>query len=228
MFNEEETLDTLLSAVEARADIVSEIVIIDDASSDRTPEILAQRPQALPTVIVRHERNQGKGAAIRTGIDHASGDYLLIQDADLEYSPDDYPRLLEPVYQGRTEVVFGTRSFGGHAAYSFWFVVGNRLVTLATNVLFNAYIRDMETCFKLLPLATWRRLDLRAARFGVEPEVAGKLLARGERIFEVPIAYNARSRTEGKKLTWTDGIKALGVLLAVRAGVWDSITRPRR
>ncbi len=228
MFNEEETLDQLLSAVEARADVVSEIVIVDDASSDRTPEILAQRPQALPTVIVRHERNRGKGAAIRTGIDHASGDYLLIQDADLEYSPDDYPRLLEPIYQGRTEVVFGTRSFGGHAAYSFWFVVGNRLVTLATNVLFNAYIRDMETCFKLLPLSTWRRLDLRAARFGVEPEVTGKLLARGERIFEVPISYNARSRTEGKKLTWTDGIKALGVLLAVRIGAWDAITHPRR
>lgn len=227
VYNEEETLEQLLAAVEDRSDVVAEIVIVDDASTDSTPRILADRHPRIPTRIIRHNENRGKGAAIRTGIDHATGDYLLIQDADLEYTPDDYSRLLEPIRQGKTNVVFGTRSFGGHAAYSFWFVMGNRLVTLATNVLFNAYIRDMETCFKLLPVATWRDLDLRASRFGVEPEVTGKLLAGGVRIFEVPISYNARSRTEGKKLTWTDGIKALGVLLAVRTGIWNSITRPR-
>ena len=227
VYNEEGTLGDVLDAVEAQEHVVSEVVVVDDASSDATPDILAQRTPAIPTVVVRHDRNRGKGAAIRTGIDHASGDYLLIQDADLEYSPGDYERLVEPIASGRTRVVFGTRSFGGHAAYSFWFVVGNRLVTLATNILFNSYIRDMETCFKLLPLQTWRSLDLRSQRFGVEPEVTGKLLASGERIFEVPISYNARSRDEGKKLTWFDGVKALGVLLAVRTGLWDTVTTKR-
>ena len=225
VFNEDSTLASLLDAVEAQGEIVSEIVIVDDASTDATAQVLAGRTPKIPTTIVRHSKNKGKGAAIRTGIDHATCDYLLIQDADLEYSPEDYGKLLEPVMQGRAQVVYGTRSFGGAAAFSFWFVMGNKMVTLATNVLFNAYITDMETCFKLLPVSMWRGLDLRANRFGVEPEVTGKLLSRGERIFEVPISYNARTRTEGKKLTWTDGLKALGVLLAVRTGTWDTISK---
>ncbi len=225
VYNEETTLASLLDAVEEQSDIVAEIVIVDDASTDSTARILGARTHAIPTTIVRHPKNQGKGAAIRTGIGHATSDYLLIQDADLEYSPSDYGKLLEPIIQGRAEVVYGTRSFGGHAAFSFWFVMGNKLVTLATNVLFNAYITDMETCFKLLPVRMWRGLDLRANRFGVEPEVTAKLLSRQVRIFEVPISYSARTRTEGKKLTWTDGVKALGVLLAVRTGMWDSISR---
>jgi hypothetical protein len=116
-------------------------------------------------------------------------------------------------------VVFGARSFGGHAAYSFWFVVGNRLVTLVTNVLFNTYIRDMETCYKLMPLEVWRSLDLKADRFGIEPEVTGKVLRAGHRIFEVPISYHARSRAEGKKLTWRDGVEAIWVLVRVRLGL---------
>lgn len=202
--------------------MVSEIVIVDDCSSDRTAEILAERRFRIPTSIVRHDRNRGKGAAVRTGLAAASGDLLLIQDADLEYSPEDYARLIEPFSRDGVEVVYGTRSFGGHAAYSFWFVVGNRLVTLVTNVLFNSYITDMETCFKVMPLALWRSLALRADRFGIEPEITAKLLARRVRIYEVPISYNARSRDEGKKLTWLDGVRAMGVLLAVRVGVWDS------
>lgn len=225
VFNEGATLASLLDAVEAQTAIVSQIVIVDDASTDATAQILAERSATIPTTIVRHPTNRGKGAAIRTGIECATGDYLLIQDADLEYAPDDYSRLLEPIMAGRAHVVYGTRSFGGHAAFSFWFVMGNKMVTLATNILFNAYITDMETCFKLLPLPMWRSLDLRANRFGVEPEVTGKLLSRGERIFEVPISYSARTRTEGKKLTWTDGLRALGVLLAVRTGAWDTVSR---
>jgi dolichol-phosphate hexosyltransferase len=203
--------------------VVNELVIVDDCSTDATPDLLAARDFTIPARIVRHEVNRGKGAAIRTGLEAASGDLLLIQDGDLEYSPEDYEDLLAPFDTADVEVVYGTRSFGGHAAYSFWFVVGNKVVTLATNVLFNSYITDMETCFKVMPVYLWRSLGLRADRFGIEPEVTGKLLASGRRIYEVPISYNARSRAEGKKLTWTDGVRAIGVLLAVRLGVWDRV-----
>ena len=222
VFNEAETVDSLLAKVEEQAAHIHELVIVDDASSDGTAELLAARKMALPTRLVRHDSNQGKGAAIRTGLKVASGELLLIQDADLEYSPSDYSSLLAPFQNAGITVVYGSRSFGGHAAYSFWFVMGNRLVTLATNILFNSYITDMETCFKVMPLETWRSLDLRADRFGIEPEITGKLLKRGHRIFEVPISYRARARHEGKKLTWRDGVRALGVLLAVRIGLWPS------
>ena len=219
VYNEEATLTLLLDRVEEQHDVVTELVIVDDCSGDRTPEILAARRFRIPARVVRHDVNKGKGAAIRTGLSVATGDLLLIQDADLEYSPEDYARLLEPFAREGVEVVYGSRSFGGHAAYSFWFVVGNRLVTLATNVLFNSYITDMETCFKVMPLSLWRSLGLRSDRFGIEPEVTGKLLSKGKRIYEVPISYNARSREEGKKLTWLDGVRAIGVLLAVRVGL---------
>lgn len=219
VYNEEATLTRLLDRVEEQHGVVAELVIVDDCSGDRTPEILAARSFRIPARVVRHDVNKGKGAAIRTGLSMATGDLLLIQDADLEYSPEDYARLLEPFASAEVEVVYGSRSFGGHAAYSFWFVVGNRLVTLVTNVLFNSYITDMETCFKVMPLSLWRSLGLRSDRFGIEPEVTGKLLSKGKRIYEVPISYNARSREEGKKLTWLDGVRAIGVLLAVRVGL---------
>ena len=219
VYNEEATLTRLLDRVEEQHGVVAELVIVDDCSGDRTPEILAARSFRIPARVVRHDVNKGKGAAIRTGLSVATGDLLLIQDADLEYSPEDYARLLEPFASAEVEVVYGSRSFGGHAAYSFWFVVGNRLVTLVTNVLFNSYITDMETCFKVMPLSLWRSLGLRSDRFGIEPEVTGKLLSKGKRIYEVPISYNARSREEGKKLTWLDGVRAIGVLLAVRVGL---------
>ena len=217
VYNEEATLERLLDAVEDRPE-VSELVVVDDASTDRTPQILAERRFRLPARLIRHPENRGKGQAVRSGLSAATGELALIQDADLEYDPADYPALLAPFARPGVTVVYGTRSFGGHSAYSFWFVVGNRVLTLWTNLLFNTYITDMETCFKVMPVRLWRELDLRSDRFGIEPEVTAKLLRRGHRIFEVPISYAARSRAEGKKLTALDGLKAAVVVACIRLG----------
>jgi glycosyltransferase involved in cell wall biosynthesis len=213
--NEERTLERLLSTVEQRPE-VSELVVVDDGSTDATAEILASRRFALPTRTVTHEANRGKGSAIRTAIAAASGEVALVQDADLEYDPNDYPRLLAGLERPGIDVVYGTRTFAAHSAYSFWFVMGNKGVTLWNNLLFNSYLSDLETCYKLMPLALWRALDLRSCGFEIEPEITGKLLKRGHRIFEVPISYAARSRAEGKKLTWRDGLRAVTTLTRIR------------
>jgi glycosyltransferase involved in cell wall biosynthesis len=215
VYNEERTLERLLDAVEERPE-VSELVIVDDGSTDRTPEILSGREFTIPVQVIRHERNRGKGAALRTAILAAKGEVALVQDADLEYDPAEFPLLLAPIERGRAEVVYGSRSFAAHSAYSFWFVIGNKLVTLWTNVLFNSYLSDMETCYKLMPLSVWRSLDLRSDGFDIEPEITAKLLKSGHRIYEVPISYAARGRVEGKKLTWRDGVTALWTLSRVR------------
>ena len=215
VYNEEQTLERLLDAVEERPE-VSELVIVDDGSTDRTPEILSARDFKVPVQVIRHERNRGKGAALRTAIAAATGDVALVQDADLEYDPAEFPLLLAPIERGRAEVVYGSRSFAAHSAYSFWFVIGNKLVTLWTNVLFNSYLSDMETCYKLMPLSVWRSLDLRSDGFDIEPEITAKLLKSGHRIYEVPISYAARGRVEGKKLTWRDGVTALWTLSRIR------------
>jgi glycosyltransferase involved in cell wall biosynthesis len=215
VYNEEATLSALLDAVEERPE-VGELVIVDDCSTDATPRILAGRDFRHPVKLLRHPQNRGKGGALRTAITQATGEYGLVQDADLEYDPADYPKLLEPVRRGRAEIVFGTRTFSSHSAYSFWYVMGNKAVTLATNVLYNTYISDMETCYKLMPMSVWRSLDLRCDGFSIEPEITAKLLRAGHRIYEVPISYSARSREEGKKLTWRDGVEALWTLTRLR------------
>jgi glycosyltransferase involved in cell wall biosynthesis len=215
VYNEERTLERLLDAVEERPE-VSELVIVDDGSTDGTPEILSARDFKVAVQVIRHERNRGKGAALRTAIAAATGDVALVQDADLEYDPAEFPLLLAPIERGRAEVVYGSRSFAAHSAYSFWFVIGNKLVTLWTNVLFNSYLSDMETCYKLMPLSVWRSLDLRSDGFDIEPEITAKLLRSGRRIYEVPISYAARGRVEGKKLTWRDGVMALWTLSRIR------------
>jgi dolichol-phosphate hexosyltransferase len=194
----------------------TELVVVDDGSRDGTAEILAAIDDARVTVVT-HPRNRGKGAAVRTAAQAATGEYMVILDADLEYDPQDITRLLEPVLDGRAEVVYGDRTFGSHSAFSFWYVMGNKAVTTAANMLFNCYIGDLETCFKLMPVQLFKSLEVRASGFGLEAEVTGKLLRRGIRPFEVPISYRARSREEGKKITWRDGMEAVGILLRERA-----------
>jgi dolichol-phosphate hexosyltransferase len=212
VYNEEARISDALKealAVDYPCDI--ELVVVDDGSSDRTPEALAGVDDPRVRVFT-HKRNQGKGAAIRTAVECAEGEYMVILDADLEYDPRDIPKLLVPVLDGRATVVYGNRTFGSHSAYSFWYVMGNRAVTTAANILYNSYIGDLETCFKLLPVALYRSLDIRSRGFGMEAEVTGKLLRRGFRPYEVPISYHARTREEGKKITWRDGIQALWIL----------------
>ncbi len=192
-----------------------ELVVVNDGSSDQTAQILDSWDGDRLRVI-HHERNRGKGAAIGTAVSSASGEYMVILDADLEYDPADIPRLLQPVLAGRARVVYGNRTFGGHAAYSFWYVMGNKFVTLVANILFNSYIGDLETCFKLMPVELYRSLDIRSRGFGMEAEVTGKLLRRRIRPYEIPISYTARTREEGKKITWRDGVQALWILARER------------
>jgi glycosyltransferase involved in cell wall biosynthesis len=192
-----------------------EVVVVDDGSVDNTGEVLATLDD--PRVVVTgHAANRGKGAAVRTAASLATGDYLLVFDADLEYSADDILGLLAPVSRGDAEVVYGVRKFGASTAHSFWFVIGNRVNTFTANALFNTWISDLHTCLKLLPASLFRELPLSENRFGLDTELTALLLARGVRPYEVPITYKARSREEGKKLTWGDGVVATKILLRVR------------
>src|SRR5262249_20890848 len=193
----------------------TELVVVDDGSKDGTAEILAGFDDARMSLIV-HQTNQGKGAAIRTAVTRATGDYMVILDADLEYDPQDIPRLLEPVLDGRAEIVYGSRTFGSHSAYSFWYVMGNKGVTTAANIIFNSYISDLETCFKLMPIKLYQDLKVKSHGFGMEAEITGKLLRRRLRPYEIGISYRARTREEGKKITWRDGVEAIWILFRER------------
>nr|WP_246226591.1 glycosyltransferase family 2 protein [Rathayibacter agropyri] len=191
------------------------MVIVDDGSSDCTREILDEFDD--PRIRVFHQaRNQGKGAATTRAVQEATGDYVIVCDADEEYRPSEIPPLLETVLAGDSELVYGSRTFGSHTSFSYWYLLDNKGVNLVTNILFNAYISDVETCFKLMPLSLYRSLDIREKGFGMEAEVTGKLLARGYRPYEVGISYKARSREEGKKITVKDGFEALWILLRIR------------
>ena len=216
VYNEAETVQ---NAVKRLLDVnfpcAVEVVVVDDASTDGTSQIIdALDDDRL--IKLRHTVNQGKGAAVRTAAAAATGDYIQPFDADMEYQPEDIPKLLQPVLRGEATVVFGNRTFGSHSAYSFWYVMGNKGVTTVANILFNAYIADLETCFKLMPLELYRSLDISSNGFGMEAEITGKLLARQIRPFEVPITYRARSREEGKKITWKDGVQAVWLLTRIR------------
>jgi glycosyltransferase involved in cell wall biosynthesis len=216
IYNEERTLATIMGHVLARPE-VGEVVAVDDGSRDRSWEILtdiAARDERVRPI--RQEKNAGKGAALRRAIGELRKPFALVQDADLEYDPRDYPMLLEPLLEGRADVVYGVRGFGGQTAYSYWFVVGNRVVTMASNILFDSYISDMETGYKVLRTELWQRLNLHGTRFDIEPEITGRVLRLDYRIHEVAIHYYARSRADGKKLTWRDGFHALNTLMRMR------------
>jgi glycosyltransferase involved in cell wall biosynthesis len=218
VFNEVETVEVVVKRVlDVPYPCEVELVIVDDGSADGTAAVLARLDD--PRVSVHtHPANRGKGAAIRTAASKATGTHVVMCDADLEYSPEDLPALLRPVLEGEAEVVYGTRSFSSHTAYSFWFVLGNKGVTFIANALFDSWISDLETCFKLMPLELYCSLDVRSAGFGMEAEVTGKLLRQGVRPYEVPISYRARSRAAGKKLTWRDGVEAVWILARLRFG----------
>jgi dolichol-phosphate hexosyltransferase len=203
-----------------------ELVIVDDGSTDGTRELYPSLAGDPRVSVHLHERNRGKGAAIATAASVAAGDYVIMCDADLEYAPADIPSLLEPVLAGEAQVVYGTRTFGSHNAYSYLYVLGNKGVTTFANLLFNCYISDLETCFKLMPATLYRGLGIRQTGFGMEAEVTGKLLRRGYRPYEVPISYKARTREAGKKLTWRDGAEALWILLRQRLARRPADRRP--
>jgi glycosyltransferase involved in cell wall biosynthesis len=214
VYNEAATIREILVRVRS-SPINKEVVIVDDGSTDGTREILKQVDYA-DVRIVLHEVNQGKGMAIRTGLKYATGGYVLIQDADLEYDPADYEALLRPILRGKATVVYGSRFLGEHKAMLFWHSVGNRLLTLITNVFYDSTLTDMETCYKLIPTDLIRSIRLRCRRFDFEPEITAKILKRGYRIYEVPISYAGRELHEGKKITWRDGIPALFTLIKYR------------
>ena len=222
-FNEERTLELILTHVLERPE-VGEVIAVDDGSTDATWAIMtrvAAREQRVRAF--RLETNQGKGAALRRAIEEVRMPFALVQDADLEYDPRDYPMLLQPLVEGRADVVYGVRGFAGQTAFSFWFVMGNKAVTFAANVLFDSYISDLESGYKALRADLWRRLNLQGNRFDIEPDITGRVLRLGYRIHEVPIRYYARSREEGKKLTWLDGLRAIGQLLRLRVASYRGL-----
>ena len=217
VYNEVATVGEILRQVRL-VDIPKELIVVDDASTDGSWESLTAEASEPDTRLFRHSRNRGKGAAVRTGVNQARGDVILIQDADLEYDPRDYPALLRPILEGRANAVYGSRFLGEHKAMYFWHAVGNKFLTLVTNALYDSTLTDMETCYKVFTRSIADSLDLRQERWGIDPEITAKILRQGERIYEVPIAYNGREMWEGKKISWKDGFVVLGTLLRYRFG----------
>ncbi len=218
VFNEVGTIQEILKQIRA-VDIPNarELIVVDDFSTDGTRDILAREDEQNPeTHVFFHDRNMGKGAAVRTGLRHVTGDIIIIQDADLEYDPRDYERLIRPIEEGRTKVVYGSRFLGEHKAMYFWHAVGNKALTLTTNVMFDTTLTDMETCYKVFTADVATTLKLKSNRWGFDPEITAKVLKRGNRIYEVPIAYNGREFWEGKKISWRDGFTVLATLVRFR------------
>jgi glycosyltransferase involved in cell wall biosynthesis len=217
-YNEVETLEPVIERVRS-VGLAHEIVIVDDGSTDGTRDILARlEAEGHPDLrIIYHKENGGKGAALKTGFTAAKGDIILIQDADLEYDPRDYPILLRPIQEGITKVVYGSRFLGGpRKAMNFWNMVANKILTLSTNILYNAILSDMETCYKVFRAEVAENMIIRSKRFDFEPEFTAKVLKQRIRIYEVPISYNGREWTEGKKIKWTDAPIALWTLVRYR------------
>jgi glycosyltransferase involved in cell wall biosynthesis len=218
VYDERATVEEAIRrALDAELPVESrELVVVDDGSTDGTRELLRERDWGPDVRVVFHDRNQGKGRAVRTAIEHAEGTWSTILDADLEYDPADIADLLEPLRSGDAEVVFGTRGFASHSSFSFWYVVGNKVVTMVANVLFDSWLADIMTCHKAMRTELWRSLDLSARGFELEGEITAKVLASGRRVYEVPITYRARGREEGKKLTGADGLRVIATLARER------------
>jgi glycosyltransferase involved in cell wall biosynthesis len=217
VFNERPTIAEIIRRVQAvDVGLEKEIIVVDDCSTDGTGEFLqAQAPPGIK--IVRHDKNRGKGAALRTGFAQAGGDIVLVQDADLEYDPREYSRLLGPILDGRAEVVYGSRFLGGpHRVLYFWHYVGNRFLTTVSNMLSNLNLTDMETCYKVFRREVLAKIELKSSRFGFEPEITMKLAKLKCRVYEVPISYSGRDYAEGKKIGWKDGLAALFHLIRFR------------
>ena len=214
VYNERTTIDEILRRVVA-VPVRKEVIVVDDGSTDGTGQILDALKGELGFTLLR-QANAGKGAALRRGFAAVTGDLVVIQDADLEYSPEEFPDLLELICQGKADVVFGSRFLGRHRVFLFTHYLGNRVVTLATNLLYNTMLTDMETCYKMMRVEVLRSMTLRSNGFGIEPELTAKIFKRGFRVYEIPITYAGRGYNEGKKITWTAGFVALWVLLKYR------------
>ena len=215
-YNEAATIGEVLDRIDALG-LDSQVIVVDDGSTDGTAALLDDRRRD-GLLVLRQPRNRGKGAALRTAIPHVDGEIAVVQDADMEYDPAEVPALIEPIVRGVADVVYGSRLRGGRPqrAYLFWHLVGNRFLSLLTNVLFNTTLSDMETGYKAFRSDVLRSLDLREDGFGIEPEITGEVCKRGLRVYELPIAYYGRTYAEGKKITWRDGFQAIRVLFRVR------------
>jgi glycosyltransferase involved in cell wall biosynthesis len=222
VYNEEGTLETLvrrvLSVDLSGLNLSLEIVVVDDCSKDGTLDIAKHLAAEEKIRLIAHEKNQGKGGALQTGFQAAQGDIILIQDADLEYDPEEYPKLLKPILDGKADVVFGSRFMGGepHRVLYFWHYVGNRFLTLFSNMMTNLNLTDMETCYKVFRAELLKTITLEEKRFGFEPEITAKIARRECRIYEVGISYTGRTYKEGKKINWKDGVRALWCILKYR------------
>lgn len=210
-FNEAKTIENLVNAVLSAPLNNREVIIVDDNSTDGTKEILYKKISPLVERIIYHERNQGKGAALRSGFENVTGDIVIIQDADLEYNPQEYPILLQPILDGLADVVYGSRFQGGkaHRVLYFWHYVGNKVLTILSNMLTNLNLTDMETCYKAFRIEILKQIKIEENQFGIEPELTAKIAKLGCRIYEVGISYNGRTYKEGKKINWKDGVVAL-------------------
>ena len=214
-FNEANTIEYLVQAVLSAPLTNREIIIVDDYSTDSTREILRTKIDGLVDKIIYHESNQGKGAALRTGFSNVTGDVVIIQDADLEYNPQEYPVLLKPILDGKADVVYGSRFQGGqaHRVIYFWHYKGNQFLTLLSNMFTNLNLTDMETCYKAFRIDILKKIKIQENRFGFEPEITAKIAQLGCRIYEVGISYSGRTYDEGKKISWKDGLRAIWCIL---------------
>ena len=216
VYNEKNTLEEIVRLVR-EVPLEKELIIVDDGSTDGTLQVLKEKIEPLPDVrVFYHDRNRGKGAAIRTAQQYISGDIAIIQDADLEYDPKDYVTLIDPIINKKADVVYGSRFLGVRRAFLFWHYVGNRLLTFFTNLLYNTMLTDMETCYKAFRAEIFKNLDIRSDRFEFEPEITAKIFKAGYKVFEVPIYYAGRDYKEGKKITWRDAFGAIWTIIKFR------------